>query len=324
MARRPRWHSTLAVAVAASLIGAATALADTAVIPDTPDLPWTEPSHNSPLERVATAIATEIAGREARVYCNGQNDWEIVVASGHTDAWGFVPRPRLWFPATRTFADSSPATQLAPIACEHLWKFAKASTKPTRCESFKTVTRTTDVEVRYRAQIPVKTTKRVKVKGLWRIKTVTVKKPVWRTRTEARTTSEDVPLSPVPCYGQPAAAGITLSPPAGGWEAYVNFVKAIQTLAHEAIHLFDGTAGKSVDVIGTTNAAESRAECLGMQNIARVAKRLGAGEDDAVSIARYYAEQYYPRRQQVAPDYWSPECKPGGTLDLTPSDGSWP
>ena len=208
---------------------------------------------------------------------------------------------------------------LAPIACRALWRFAKASSKPTRCQASRTVTTTRKVTVRYRATVPVKLTRRVKVRGVWVKRRVTVKKVVWKTRTDNRTESTTTELDPVPCYRPSVGSDVVVQ---SRDPEYVSYVLAVQALAHESFHLVDLTAGKPA--ITSSSVLESRAECLGLQRIARVASALGAADDDARSMARYYAEAVYPGRQSSAPDYWSAECRPGGALDLDPGTPDWP
>lgn len=317
--------ATLAVVLAALLVGATGARADTGVIPDTPDLPWTDPNHLSPLEVLSSQIASQIAGREARVYCNGQTDWDILRAqrSIPENVWGYVASPGSYYIQSRTWVSSSPDAKLAPTGCQYLWSFAKAKAKPTKCDASKTVTTSHAVTVRYKKRVAVKVTRRVKVNGVYVKRRVTVYRQVWRTRREQRTTTTIVPLGRVPCYST-AEPGATVTAPAGGEAEYRNFVFAIMTLAHESIHLFDLTAGKSIDIVATRQAGESRAECLGMQNIARVAVALGDTPDDAAALASYYALKMYPGRQTSNPDYWSSDCVKDGRLDQTPGDGVWP
>jgi len=317
--------AALAVVLAALLVGAVTAHADTGVIPDTPDLPWTDPNHLSPLEVLSSQIASQIAGREARVYCNGQNDWDILRAAQAIpeNFWGYVSSPGYYYVQSRTWVSSAPDAKLAPSACQYLWSFAKAAAKPTKCDASRTVTTTHAVTVRYKKRVAVTVTRRVKVNGVAVKRRVTVYRDVWRTRREQRTTTTTVPLGRVPCLSA-VETGTTAAGPAGGETEYRKFVYAIATLAHESIHLFDLTAGRSIDVVATRQAAESRAECLGMQNIARVAVALGDTLDDAAALATYYARQVYPGRQTSAPDYWSSDCVPDGRLDQTPGDGVWP
>ena len=313
-----------AAVVCSAWIGVSLASADSAVIPDTDALPWTDPSHQSPLEVLVSQIASSLAGRPVRAYCNGQTDWDTLARNVGFDGsmvWGYVAPPLYWYPTLGTFADDSTYTQLATNDCDRLWQFAKASTKPTKCPAYRTVSETKRVRVRYRAPATVKLRRRVKLKGKWVTRTVTSKRVVWKTRVETRTTTSQQQLGLLPCYSQ-TDPEVTQDAFPGGERAYSDFVFAIQTLAHESGHLRDFTSGKPV--INTSAQAESRAECFGMQNIARVAIALGAGPDDATNMQRWYWENYYPLRQTQLPDYWSPDCRADGPLDESPGDGVWP
>lgn len=298
--------------------------ADSAVIPDTGALPWTDPAHQSPLEVLASQVASSLAGRPVRAYCNGQNDWDTLardVGFDGTRVWGYVAPPRYWYPSLGTFADDSTYTQLATRACDRLWQFAKAPTKPTKCAAYRTVTETQRVNVRYRAPASVKVRRRVKLGGEWVTRTVTSKRLVWKTRVESRTTTTQKQIGLLPCFSK-TDPDVTLSAFPGGTQGYSEFVFAIQTLAHESGHLLDFTSGRPV--ISSAPTAESRAECFGLQNIARVAIALGAAPDDAANMQRWYWENYYPTRQSQLPDYWSADCRADGPLDVTPGDGVWP
>ena len=112
---------------------------------------------------------------------------------------------------------------------------------------------------------------------------------------------------PAPCFanGHRQAAGNSF------WDAYFATTEALQTLVHEPIHL-------------KGDPVEADAECYGMQYLAYAAQQLGDAPEDAAAIAQYYATLLYPPRRTQAPDYWSPECRAGGALDLTPNDGVWP
>jgi hypothetical protein len=84
-----RWRSVVAaVAVLACLGMSATAAADTPVLPTSDALPWTDPNHHSPLEVLVTSIASTIAQRPVRVYCDGQTEWDALGASREFDANG--------------------------------------------------------------------------------------------------------------------------------------------------------------------------------------------------------------------------------------------
>ena len=129
---------------------------------------------------------------------------------------------------------------------------------------------------------------------------------------------------PVPCYlggGKTAA-----SEPAAYWTAYENYAIAILTLAHESIHL-GGTVGGTLSnglAVGDPEA-EAKADCYGMQWMPYVAEQLGATPDDALAIARYFWDKVYPLSRAAHPEYWSPDCRPGGSLDTrAPGTAAWP
>lgn len=165
--------------------------------------------------------------------------------------------------------------ELSPTVCASLESFALATVKPTKCVRTVRVRRTTTRVVRRR---------KIRV-----------------------TTYVRVAQPPGPCF----AGGRRLSGDQPFWDGYFADAEAIQTLAHESIHL-------------KGDAVEAEAECYGMQAAASVAQQLGDTADDGLAIAQYYATLLYPQRQTQSPAYWSPECRPSGALDLTPNDGVWP
>ncbi len=87
-------------------------------------------------------------------------------------------------------------------------------------------------------------------------------------------------------------------------------VFAIQTLAHEAVHL----AGVEDEAV---------AECYGVQYFAWVASRLGAPDALARQMAADYWSEYYVEKRPGTP-YFDAECRDGGVLDLTPDREGWP
>ena len=265
---------------------ATTASADTRVISDAPNLPWSDPRHETPLEQIASGIASTIAGRPVRVQCNGLNDWVGLTSEFGVDApsvWGFAYMPGPWSPESGTWLESSTHVHLGPLACGHLWRYAKAASKPTKCSAWRTI----------------RVSKRV----------------------TGRRATRTVSLERRPCAG-PREQGVTRARPAGGLTAYGRYASAMQALAHESVHLYDFTAARPVPV--STQEMESRAECVGMQNLARVASALGASPDDAASIAAWYARRMYRARKSQTPEYWSADCRAGGLLDISPGDGRWP
>jgi hypothetical protein len=86
---------------------------------------------------------------------------------------------------------------------------------------------------------------------------------------------------------------------------------ALAVVSHESYHL-----------LGYSN--EAQVECYGMQSIWFVASKLGASVPEAQAIASLYATKMYPLRRTQTPQYWSPQCRNGGTLDLRPSLARWP
>jgi hypothetical protein len=299
---------TLLVIVLASLTGwlVPAARADNGVIPQSDSLPWTDPNHSSDLEQLMTRISSTIANRQVRDYCNGETDWNALAGKGDFDPTsisGYVASPQHYWVFSRTFADSSAYAQFSPRACWYLWKFAMATTKPTKCAT----TITTPVTKTVTTTKRVKVCKRVKVKGHWK------KRCHWETRKLKSHYVDEVesPGPPAPCYG---TDGVT---PEGGWSEYDAYAFAILTLAHESIHLFDLAEGHSID-----QPFEARAQCFGVQESPWIAAQLGASPDDARSIAQYLWDEVYPRYQGTP--YWSADCRQDGPLDLSPGDGVWP
>ena len=84
-------------------------------------------------------------------------------------------------------------------------------------------------------------------------------------------------------------------------------VVAVHTLTHEAIHMS-----------GVTSEAET--ECVAMQRDAEMARLLGAEPADAISLARYYWDNVYPRMPEP---YSSGDCRDGGALDRNLPDAPW-
>lgn len=82
---------------------------------------------------------------------------------------------------------------------------------------------------------------------------------------------------------------------------------SVKVLAHEAQHLR-----------GITD--EAAAECYGIESTAFTARALGATEQQADALAEFawLSLRYMPQ------SYVSPECHPGGELDLHPETTAWP
>ena len=85
-------------------------------------------------------------------------------------------------------------------------------------------------------------------------------------------------------------------------------IEAVLTLAHESWHL------RGV-------MTESQTQCYAVQTVERTAGLLGVPLVDARLVAAWVAAA-----DAAAPrdDYHSPDCRPGGGLDLRPETPGWP
>jgi hypothetical protein len=273
-----------------AVVAATASLADTAPIADSPDLPWTNPTHESQLELLLSKIAAEIAKKDVTVRCEGDTDWRKLVTERGGDpnaelgyvGVDFSPRGRLR--SIEPFAELTGETVCLPLK-----RFAVAETKPTKCTvvSFKRST----VYVQKR------------VDGVLKL----VPKVVF-TKLERAT----------PCYlgALHSARKMTQA----YWDAYGAYSNAILSLAHESIHL-QANAGDLYDPLG-----EAKASCWGMQMMPLVAQELGASPDDAQAIATFYWDVIYPDYKSGAyTNYWSAECRAGGAMDIrAPGKTAWP
>lgn len=320
----------LALVAATALLAATgaaarpTATIETATVPADAGLPWTDPNHQTPLEVLASNIATHIAGRPVTVRCQGDTDWRTV-AGQH----GVNPDIGLAFVAVN-LAGGGGATpdnvaQLSPAICLALQKFAQATTKPTTCAP--PITTVTTVTTTVPAPAPAATatgrtgTRRTTAHDLDR----NTKKTVKVTRTTTTTTPGPI----VPCYDNAASVGSArFAMPVDNpfLATYQTTAQAISTLAHEAIHL-GGTVGGTLSngaPFGIVDA-EARAECFGLQWMEWTAEQLGASPADALAIAQLQARWIYPAQRNANPLYWSPSCVAGGALDIrTDTTAPWP
>jgi hypothetical protein len=221
-----------------------------------------------------TAVTTPIEALAGRI-ASSIAGRAVSVRCESDEDWASLTEPS--FLGFVSFWGSRPGdvAELSPAVCSSLESFALATTKPTKCSRSVRVARTTVRVVR---------------------------------RRRVRVTSYAVAAQPpAPCF----AGGRQLTGDQAFWNDYFEYAEAIQTLAHESIHL-------------RGDAVEADAECYGMQAAASVAQQLGDTLDDGRAIAQYYATLLYPQRQTQSPAYWSPQCRPGGALDQTPNDGVWP
>jgi hypothetical protein len=310
VARVSRLAITLVVAALAAQVGVA-ARADTAPIADSPDLPWTNPTHESSLEVLASKIASAIAKRPVTIRCEGDTDWVALVLQG-----GGNPDSELGYVGVSFRNGQVNITTFAELAggkvCLPLKRYAVATTKPTKCRSL--VQRVRKVTVTKRVAVK----KTVVVAGKRRVKTT------WVTRKVPTRVVRTVPGQPTACY-QPVVQIEDV--PNSFWDAYSEYGYAMLTLAHEAIHLGGVVGGRTANgtILGDP-LAEAKAQCWGMQWIPYVAQELGATPDDAEAIAQFVWDWIYPQYQSGRfSHYWSADCRPGGALDLKlPGGVPWP
>jgi hypothetical protein len=301
----------LGVAAAAALaVLAQPALPDTAPIAPSSDLPWTNPLHQSPIELLMSQIASQIAGKQVSVRCEGMTDWTSLVARSGGD-----PTAELGYVGVQyqngELVSLSPYAELAgEKVCLPLQNFAAATAKPTKCRSaaFETVTVSTKKRVRI-------TTKKV-VGGKSRLVST------WVTRLVPSQIARIGNYGPPgPCFATtPRVQDVSTN----FWTNYDAYATAMLTLAHESIHL-SGVVGLSRPTGDLGDPlAEVKAQCWGMQWIPYVAEQLGDTPDDAQAIAEYTWQVIYPRYKTLGSgQYWSAACVPGGPLDLHPGQ-PWP
>lgn len=84
---------------------------------------------------------------------------------------------------------------------------------------------------------------------------------------------------------------------------------ALVVLAHEVGHL------------RANAAAEAEVECRAIQESRGLARQLGANAAEADELVDLYLREVLPESDSV---YRSPDCRPGGYLDLDPADPEWP
>ena len=291
----------------------APSLAETSPIPPTTDPPWTDPAHGSSLEVLAGQIASRIANRQVTIRCEGEYDWGLLVSrrGGDPNAeLGYVSAR--WYSSGR-LSDISGFAEISGNVCLALQNFALAASKPTKCS------------VSSPQWTTVSTPQRVRVQVTSRVHGRLVHRWVWTTRQVSTMVATQVAGAPQLCYlGNNRAATVM---PDSFWSDYRSYAEAILTLAHESIHLGGVVGGQLGNgLLVGDQQAEAKATCYGMQWMPYVAEQLGDTPDDAMAIAQWMVERYYPAYQGSAhPQYWSAECKPGGALDIrAPGSTVWP
>jgi hypothetical protein len=204
------------------------------------------------IDPLLSQIATGIAGTPTQVYCHTSADW--APPDGDPSHGGYATRPN--------------RIDISPLDCEALKAYASADQKPTMCGSWTTVSSTISEKVRYRKTI------RVKIRGKL------VKRRVWRTKIVAHPVEKNVPGPLVTCW---RPGGTQVIPRGAGYSAIAH---AIQTVAHESIHVLDYRTGVA--------PTETHAECAGMAAAPAVAVALGGTLEDGQALIAWYSSDIRP------------------------------
>jgi hypothetical protein len=266
-------------------------------------LPWEGGvSVVSEFEGRAAGALSEAARRQVYVICATPEEWTQIGAAQGFDpngVWGLVPFDGYGNPAN--FTAISP--QSCFLASEWMYATDRRGQKwcvtGTRVE-YQAETRTeyrTEYSTEYRTAYKM-VWKRKKVKGKWRRVRVRVR------YTVSQQVAHEVPYVvtvQVP-YNVPVEA---VCPD------YVPKLFAWQTLIHEGTHL-------------TGLRDEALTDCFAMQNLAWFAWRMGIDAAQAREIGQDYWSLYYQVSGPSNPEYYSSECRNGGSLDLRPESDDWP
>jgi hypothetical protein len=329
-ARRPVVRSVIAASVlVASLVAAGSsraapltpsAAADSVTIPPGSPDPWSDPNHRSAFEQLASTIAAQIAGRPVAVRCEDQGTWNALnPGSDASDVLGFV-------------TDPPDSTTTVVTKYHYVWKSRLVHGK----------------RLRYRKKVQYTTVVTHADMFTGSANTIELSPqvcgPLQQFAEQSTKPTKCAPNGvPVPCFiGTPTtqfpdectdSTLTTCYAVATDWSddyfsAYDGYAQALLTLAHESIHIIQGTEGKPVppDML-----VESQAECSGLQLMAQVAVQLGDSADDAQQIADYTWLLVYPDKANLTDayslqhPYWSEDCKPGGALDIRTAGATvWP
>lgn len=280
MARRVLLVPLLGLALASGLAARAATADHVTVAPDAP-APWAGGTALvTPLEAIASRIASHIAGHRVSVRCETEATFRR--HAGNSDLRGLVGS--VVDPRTNRYLRDSTVIELPSLTCGPLQRFAQARIKPTRCTPKGSS-----------ASIPcfIGTPQKAGSAGTY----LCWKKTCFAVGTARRS------------Y----------------WSAYNAYATSIWALAHEAIHTQQARKGA---LQPSDSVIEVQADCYGMQWVPDVATRLGASAADARAIATYVWLGDYPQQKvyaHTARPYWSPDCRPGGRLDIRPSGATfWP
>lgn len=253
------------------------------------DLPWAGGAAvETQTEVVLGQAAAAIAARPVHVRCEGDTDWTTLTRDMGTGVVGFV-----WF----TNGQAVDYMELSPGTCAALDAFVH---QPPADVCGAAVAAPAPAPAPVAAPAPAATTEPAPGATVTRKPAkATVKAAVKaaakkRKRVRARHSTR-----------------VALARTAGPCSVDSQALYALWTLTHEATHL----AGQQ---------DEPTADCYGLQWLQPTAATLGAGPAAAQAYAAYAASWYASAWQTGKPGYWSPECRPGGALDLHPDDPAWP
>lgn len=282
--------------LAVALMLAALALPVVPASADERPLPWVGGQEVvSELEAQLARMAGEFTSRTVSIYCQGNTDWANLAAQGRFDpslVWGYVEFA--WNRNTYTYGPR-PYAHFSEQACLHLDALLAAGDKRSQ-KSCQTGTRPL-YEDQPRDEVVWKT-KTVRK----RVRTKVNGKLVWRTRpVKVRIRTVVTRLVTVQVDEEPVFSTCA------DWTAKL---WAYQTLSHETMHLYGAEQ-------------EYLAECWGMQALPWFMLRMGVDSELAKEIATDVWNEIYLKRAPTSA-YVSSQCRDGGTLDLVPSNTSWP
>lgn len=312
--------SALAAGAARAAPLTSAAAADAVTIPPGAPDPWSDPAHHTAFEQLASTIASTLVGRPVTVECEAQVNWDALhPPSGQDEVLGVVEEPQ-----------HSTTTQITRY--RYVWKVRKVhgTRKRYRVKMPYTVVQThADTFTESANMIDLSP----KVCG-----------PLQQFAEQSTKPTKCAPNgAPVPCFiGSPTnqypgictdqtlttCYSIAQDWSDGYFDTYDGYAQALLTLAHESVHIIQGTVGKAVP---PDSILEAQAECTGLQTMAQVAVQLGDSADDAQQIADYAWLLDYPEEAKLTDSYamqrpyWSADCKPGGALDVRPAGTTvWP
>ena len=239
-------------------------------------------------EGKSSAALSELAGRQVWAICASPDEWVQIGAVQSFDpdeVWGITP----FDAATLLPLDFAVISPQACLAASE-WVYAADRRAQKWCVTGARTEYRTESVTEYRTHYKT-VVKRKKVRGAW--KRVRVRVPVKVPYTTTRQVPRSVPVESM-CQ-----------------DYVVPKLFAWQTLIHEGVHL----AGQTDEAV---------TDCHAMQLLPWFASRMGVEEAQAREIGVDYWNLFYVPYRPLDPDYFSPECRDRGALDLRPESPDWP